>query len=209
MTAPFITFEGGEGSGKTTQIQKLAAYLTEKKQKVFITREPGGCPGAEKIRDLLVKKNNFEWDAHTEYLLFAASRRTHISQAIRPHLNDGSWVLCDRFQDSSIAYQHFGHGLERPFMDHIYKGISGNLVPTLTFFLDVPPEVGLERAHGRQDDENRFEGFDLFFHRRVHQGYETLAKQDPQRIVTIDGTQSSEDVFRQILTALKEKLLGE
>ena len=200
----FITFEGGEGSGKSTQIRKLFAHLKATGKDVLMTREPGGSPRAEKIRDILLNGDVAQWDPHSEYLLFSVGRRAHLQDVIIPHLQKGGWVLCDRFYDSSLAYQHFGHGLSRRFMDDIYHEISAGCFPDLTFYLDIDPRIGLPRALKRPGGEDRFESMGLAFHERVRAGYHQLITENPDRFVQIDGQLSIDGLFQEILAALPE-----
>lgn len=207
LEAKFITLEGGEGSGKSTQIQKIKAFLESKEIQVYLTREPGGSPQAEEIRKLLVEGETGRWDGLSEYLLLSAARRQHLIQTIWPALAKGKWVICDRFQDSSVAYQGYGHGVSLPFLDEVYRHIAGDFQPHLTLVMDIPVKEGLSRTQDRDHGaEDRYERMDLNFHERLAKGYADLAKKNPDRCVMINAAQSVEDVWRSIQTVLEERL---
>lgn len=204
----FISFEGPDGSGKTTLIKKVAASLTQQlgANKVLVTREPGGDPLAEKIRDLLFDDRFAGMDGRTEALLFAAARRQHLIQDVNPALTAGKVVLCDRYVDSSVAYQGAGRGLgEKAVWDLNQFAIDGEL-PALTIFLDLPVEVGLERikAH-RSNQVNRLDREHLAFHRTVLNGYRHLAALYPHRIKKIDASQSPQAVFSQTMNTINDR----
>lgn len=185
----FITFEGPEGSGKTTQIHLLAAYLYEQGHDVLVTREPGGTPIGDRVRSILLDPAHTEMQPATEFLLFSAARSQHVGQIIRPHLARGGTVLCDRFADSSLAYQGYGYQLDLDVRRAITRFASGGLVPDLTLYFDVPVEVGLQRKAGGDGDAwNRMEDKEIAFHERVRAGYLTMAAQEPERWVVIDAT---------------------
>lgn len=208
MKGKFITFEGGEGSGKSTQIRKLDMWLSDKGYNVVMTREPGGTPDAELIRALLVQGDAKRWDAKTEALLMFASRRDHLIKTIWPALEEGSWVLSDRFVDSSRAYQGVGHGLGQEFINDLYEKVAGDFNPDLTIILDVDPEVGLSRAKNRLASvkEDRYESMGLAFHQKLRQAYFDIAKEHPERYVIISAEQDLEDVHKQIVSAVEERL---
>ena len=187
MKGRFISFEGGEGSGKSTQLRRLVDRLTETGIPVIATREPGGTPGADAIRALLVEGDADRWDAVTEALLHFAARRDHLETVIRPALTRGDWVICDRFTDSTMAYQGYGHGLGPAFVETLDKLATCGIKPDLTVILDIDPQVGLRRAKGRADDETRYESFDAAFHARVRDGFSTIAAGDPDRCVIISA----------------------
>ncbi len=201
----FVTFEGGEGTGKSTQIKLLSKVLEEAQVPHILTREPGGTPQAEKIRPLLVQGEVGSWDGVSEYLLLSAGRRHHITSLIKPQLKLGKWVICDRYQDSSCAYQHYGHGIDLDFINHVYDEISGGLQPDVTFFIDLPPEAGLLRAKHRQGLEDRYESMDIKFHHKVYEGYKAIAKANPQRYITLDGSGAIEEIHHEILKYLKQR----
>jgi dTMP kinase len=187
MTGRFITFEGGEGAGKTTQIALLAEKLRVSGQTVITTREPGGTKGAEAIRALLVTGEADRWDAMTELFLLNAARRDHVQRVIRPALARGDTILCDRFIDSTRIYQGFVKGLEDDIICALHAQSTGNLWPDTTLLFDVHADTGLERTATRHGNENRFEGEGLAFHTRLRQGFLALAARDPQRISIIDA----------------------
>lgn len=192
----FITFEGGEGSGKTTQSKKLFAKLDEAGIDVMWTREPGGSYGAEEIRSLLVKGEANRWAPSTEALLMFAARDDHWKTWIEPALAAGTWVICDRFADSSYAYQGYGKGVSIDFLKTLYKNTVGEAQPDRTYLFDVPVGVGLARAHERmstvQIKEDRFEGLGTTFHERVCAGFKSLASEELSRFYTLDATLSIE-----------------
>lgn len=201
----FITFEGVEGAGKSTQLGRLTSYLEEHGYEVISTREPGGTEGAEQIRDLLVNGDVNKWDGITETLLFFAGRRNHIEQLIKPALERGAIVICDRFTDSTIAYQHYGHGASMDMLNDIKKHAIGDFEPDLTFVLDLDIEEGMRRA--REVEINRFEDMEMDFHRRVQKGFQEISKSNPERCeyITVDGL-GIDDVLDKI-KARTEKLL--
>lgn len=208
---PFITFEGGEGGGKTTQIKLLADWLREQGKDVVTTREPGGTEGAETIRALLVQGDKNRWDTETDALLHLAARRQNLVHNVWPALETGKWVLCDRFMDSTYAYQCFGRGLDRAKVKQVYRLIAGDFAPDLTFFLDLDVKTGLERAahgKGRNLQENRYEGFDVSFHEKLREGYKTMAFEEPTRFVTVDASQDVDGVQKQIRDAVKARFLS-
>ncbi len=187
----FITFEGPEGSGKTTQIQLLAAWLREQGQTVLATREPGGTAIGDRVRAILLDSDHREMQPQTEILLFSAARAQIVGQIIRPHLARGGVVLCDRFADSTLAYQGYGRQLDLATLRLITAFATGGLQPDLTFCLDLPVDVGLQRkAAGAGEEWNRMEQETLAFHGRVRRGYLTLAQAEPARWRVLDATQS-------------------
>jgi dTMP kinase len=190
----FISFEGGEGSGKSTQVRLLADYLRAQGREVVVTREPGGEEGAEAIRSLLVTGDPHRWESVTETLLFLAARVQHVQRVIKPALARGAWVISDRFHDSTRVYQGVGRGLQREFYDRLHAQVLQDFVPDITFLLDIPVDVGLARALGRGGNETRFEQLDTAFHQRVREGFLELAAHESDRIVVIDAQQSLEQV---------------
>ena len=204
--AKFITFEGGEGAGKSTQIGLLAAALTAAGIPVQTTREPGGSPGAEQIRELLVTGAADRWDAMTEALLHFAARREHLRSVVWPNLAAGQWVLSDRFADSTMAYQGYGHGLGREPIEQLYDLVVGKFAPDLTLILDVPVALGLDRALARRDGEDRYEGLDGAFHERLRQGFREIADREPHRCVLIDGSGAVERVQAAVQACVAERL---
>jgi dTMP kinase len=194
----FITFEGGEGAGKSTQVRRLADALKGVGVPVCVTREPGGTPGGEEIRQLLVRGAAARWDATTEALLHYAARRDHLQALILPSLAAGTWVLSDRFADSTMAYQGYGHQLGRAPVEQLYALVVGGFRPDLTVILEVPVDDGLRRAAGRRDGETRYEGMDRAFHERVRDGFRDIARREPKRCHIVDGAASIEDVHAEI-----------
>jgi dTMP kinase len=198
----FITLEGGEGGGKSTQARRLAAWLEGQGHKVLLTREPGGSPGAEEIRKLLVQGSADRWDPVTETLLHFAARRDHLERVIRPALAAGHWVLSDRFADSTLAYQGYGHGVDRGFIAALESAVVGSQRPDLTLILDLPVTQGLERAGARQGAETRYEEMAQAFHERLRQGFLDIAKQEPQRCRVIDATADIDTVQAKLRAAI-------
>lgn len=204
MSGRFITFEGPEGSGKTTQVRRLGGHLRD----AVVTKEPGGTPVADQIRAILLHPDN-PMDALTELLLYAASRRQHVVEVIRPAIEQGKVVLCDRFTDATLAYQGFGRLLDLDRLRSLNAWVTDSLVPDATLLFDIDERVGLERARGRNarsaNAEGRFEAEDLRFHRRVREGYLALAKAEPKRFIVIDASGSIDEVFERTLRALTER----
>jgi len=202
----FITFEGIEGSGKTTQQQRLAEHLRARGRNVVATKEPGGTPLADRIRAILLDSANVI-DPIAEVFLFAASRRQHTTETIEPALAHGEIVLCDRYADSTLAYQGFGRLIDLDRLRMLNEWATDALVPGLTLLFDLPEEVGLHRARSRNavatQDEGRFEMEDLRFFRRVREGYLAMAVAEPKRFVVIDANAGVEEVFARTLAALE------
>jgi len=191
----FVTLEGPEGCGKTTQQRLLSAYLQELGYDVLSTREPGSTAIGERVRAILLDPVHTEMLPNTEFLLFSAARAQHVGQVIRPHLAQGGVVLCDRYADSSLAYQGYGHQLDLEVMRVITSFAIQEVVPDLTIYFDVPVEVGLRRkAGGAGDDWNRMEQKALAYHQRVRQGYKTMAAAEPERWVVVDATRPLDQV---------------
>ncbi len=199
----FITFEGPEGCGKSTQMRLLADYLQAQGAAVLVTREPGGTAIGEAVRSILLDPAHTEMLPVTEFLLFSAARAQHVAQVIRPHLAGGGIVLCDRYTDSSLAYQGYGGQLDLEALQFISRFATGGLVPDLSFYLDVPVEVGLRRkARGGGDAWNRMEQKELAFHRRVRAGYLAMVAQEPERWVMVNATDEVEAVQAAIRQAV-------
>jgi dTMP kinase len=194
----FITLEGGEGAGKSTQIARLAEALRGAGVEVRTTREPGGSPAAEEIRKLLVEGEPGRWQPMTEALLHFAARAEHLHSVVLPAVQSGAWVVCDRFADSTMAYQGYGHGLGRKTVTALYRNVVGDFAPDLTLILDVPVELGLNRAAARRGGEDRYERMDRSFHERLRRGFRDIAKREPQRCKLIDAAGDLESVWRQI-----------
>ena len=208
----FITFEGPEGSGKTTQIELLRGYLEEKGYSVLATREPGGTSIGDQIRAILLAPRNTEMLPASEALLFSAARAQIVNQVIRPHLTRGGIVLCDRYADSTLAYQGYGHGLDLETLHTITALATGGLKPDLTVYLDIDVEEGLRRklaAHKASNSEwNRIDRQAMAFHRRVRDGYLRMAATEPGRWLVIDATQDLEAIQALIRAGVEAKLLG-
>jgi len=204
----FITFEGGEGSGKSTQIQMLADYLKSKDIKTLVTREPGGSPGAEVVRHLLLSGVGKLLGADAETLLFAAARDDHVHQVIRPALDGGTWVLCDRFTDSTAAYQGMAGKVDPAFIQALTHATIGSLEPDLTFILDVPVAVGLQRAIKRRGRAvaDRFERESLSFHESLREAYRKIAAENPARCVVIDANAEPAEVAERIRQGLRDRI---
>jgi dTMP kinase len=203
--ARFITLEGGEGAGKSTQARRLAGALEACGLSACLTREPGGSPGAEQIRALLVEGEPGRWDALTETLLMFAARTDHLARTIRPALAAGRWVVCDRFTDSTYAYQGAGRGLDEQTIRAIKSAAVQSFKPDMTFILDVPVATGLSRAATRGDREMRFEHFDEAFHTRLRDFFHALAEREPERCILIDSTAPHDDVAAQIWQAVSTR----
>jgi dTMP kinase len=202
----FITMEGGEGAGKTTQVRLLMAALELGRIPAKATREPGGSPGAEAIRELLLEGDSDRWDAIGEALLLVAARRDHLARLIAPSLAEGVWVVSDRFADSTLAYQGYGRGLALEDLGRLHRFALGSFAPDLTVILDLPVEVGLARAVARAGGTDRFERLDRAFHERLRQGFRQIALNDSARCVLIDGSNDPQTVHRAILDAVRERL---
>ncbi|CAM4125699.1 dTMP kinase [Erysipelothrix inopinata] len=200
----FISFEGPDGSGKTTVTQKVADYLAENYDVIY-TREPGGIEISEKIRDIILDPNHSEMDDRTEALLYAASRRQHLTQKIIPALEDNKIVVCDRFIDSSLAYQGYARGIGMEDVFEINRFAIENYMPDLTIFLDIDPLKGLQRIHGR-DKMDRLELAGDSFHTKVYEGYLEVLKQFPNRIKVVNADQSEEDVFIDVIAIINHEL---
>jgi dTMP kinase len=196
----FITLEGGEGAGKSTQIVRLAERLRNAGLDVVTTREPGGTPGAEAIRELIVNGDVARWDAMTETLLVNAARADHVARVIRPALEDGDWVVSDRYADSTFAYQGAGKGVAIEPLMALHHAATGELWPDLTLVIDVPVDIGLERAAARRGGATRFEGHDRDFHERIGNAFRDRAAADPARVRLIDGSASIDAVTAAIWT---------
>jgi dTMP kinase len=230
----FITFEGIEGCGKTTQIGHLTSFFEKSQRPFLLTREPGGTEAGEKIREILLSPKKIRIEPMAELLLYAAARIQHYHEVIEPALEEGKIVLCDRFADATLAYQGFGRGLDLNWIEEIHRRALDNLKPDITFLLDLPVEEGLKRAwiriknnkgtrtqkinldyyqlefpfHLIHAGQDRFEKEALDFHRRVKEGYLTLARKEPKRIVILDGKKDEQTLHREIVSHLSSKLRG-
>ena len=197
MAASFISIEGGEGVGKSTSIEYIRQKLETCSIECLVTREPGGTPMAEDIRQLLLQHRNEVVDPYTELLLMFASRRQHVQNVIRPALASGKWVICDRFTDASFAYQGFGRGLDKEFISSLKRWVHGDLNPNMTILFDLDIAVGMARA-GKRSDFDRIETETMSFFERVRHGYLTQAEAEPQRYRIVDASQSITGVEQQL-----------
>ena len=202
MKGLFITLEGGDGAGKSTQIRNIERFFDEKGLVVVHTREPGGTAIGEKLRDILLDRENAEMDAVTEMLIYAASRAQHVRERILPALEEGKVVICDRFTDSSIAYQAYGRELGEQVAE-VNRRATGGLEPDITFWLDIDPYVGRQRA-GSEGELDRLETEKMDFHCRVRDGYRELTEKNPERIKRIDASKTIEEMRDDIYACLEE-----
>lgn len=203
----FITLEGPEGSGKTSAIKIVKATLEKEGHQIVMTREPGGTPISEQIRNVILDKDNTAMDYRTEALLYAASRRQHLVEKVWPSVKEGKLVICDRYLDSSLAYQGYARGLGIEDILTVNMYATEGTFPDLTLLFDLPPEVGLARINANADREvNRLDLEKISFHEKVRNGYLTLAKRFPERYIIIDATQPLEKVAADALKAIKERL---
>ena len=198
----FITLEGGEGIGKSTQAKHLKRHLEQTGHAVALTREPGGSQGAEDIRALLVTGEPDRWDGMTEALLLFAARRDHVELVIKPALQAGNIVICDRFTDSTMAYQGYGHDLGRETIEKLSAVVLDGFGPDLTLILDLPVDTGLSRAMSRGDAEQRYEDMDIAFHQRLRDGFLDIAKREPGRCKIVDASGSEEAVAEKIAASV-------
>jgi len=207
MPGIFISFEGGEGSGKTTQIKLLANWLSGVwRGKVTQTREPGGTHGAELIRELLVRGDEARWDSVTEALLMTASRRDNLCRIIRPALQDGDAVITDRFFDSTTVYQGIVGGVDPALITELNTRSLDGVIPDITILLDIDPEIGLSRSTRGENEETRFENKGIAFHERVRAGYLDLAARNPDRFIVIDASRNEKVIHDDIITQVEPKL---
>jgi dTMP kinase len=202
----FITIEGGEGAGKTTQVALLVAALERARIPARATREPGGSPGGEAIRRLLLEGDGERWDAVGEALLLFAARRDHVTRLIEPSLAQGIWVVSDRFADSTLAYQGYGRRLALKDLATLHRFALGSFAPDLTVILDLPAATGLARAAARASVGDRFERLDRAFHERLRQGFRQIAADDAARCVLIDGSSDQQTVHCAVLDAVQQRL---
>jgi len=205
-TGRFITFEGGEGAGKSTQLKRLVARLAESGREVVATREPGGSPGAESIRELVLKGAADRWSPVTETLLMYAARRDHVERVIRPALARGAWVACDRFADSTRAYQGAAGGVDPALIAAMETFVLEQTRPDLTLVFDMPVDVGLQRAHERAGSEMRFESKGLAFHERLREGFLAIARAEPDRCAVIDAKGTLDEVETAVWAAVESRL---
>jgi len=211
MEAPFITFEGGEGSGKSTQIKLLSDFLQQKGVDVLVTKEPGGTPIGLELRRLLVEGAADKMDANAEALLFFADRRIHMTQKVWPALRKGRWVISDRFADSTMAYQYYAYNkrLSKEDIDMLYRFAVGNFKPDLTLVLDIDPKIGLARSLKKAETmcvkETRNENRILKWHQNLRYGYIEIAKEEPDRCIVLDANKSIQALHQDVLKAVKER----
>ena len=202
MNNLFITFEGGDGSGKSTQVNLLKDYLDNLNFETIKTREPGGTPSAEILRDLLTTGEVEKWTPMSEALLMWASRYEHLIQVIEPALNSGKNVICDRFYDSTYAYQGVAHNLGIDKMEKLKKIIIGDIEPDVTFVLDIDPKVGLKRSLDRPNQENRFESYNIDFHNKIRSAFLEIAKKNKNRCVVVDASLNEQEINNLIITVI-------
>lgn len=211
MSGRFITFEGGEGTGKTTQIKLLAEYLKGKKVDVVLTKEPGGTPIGQELRTMLCTGDKDKFDAVAEALLYYADRRIHMQQKVLPSLAKGSWVISDRFADSTMAYQYYGYNKRVPkqVLEELYKMTVGDFYPDMTIILDIDPEIGLARSVARNNasavQETRHESRGIEFHQDLRKGFLEIAK-TAERYVVVDANKTIEDLHANIVKLVEERL---
>ena len=212
MKPLFITFEGGDGAGKSLQILRFKEYLEKQGQDVVLTREPGGTEIGKDIRKILVEGSKDKIDEITELLLFYADRRINLTKVITPALSQGKTVISDRYNDSTIAYQYYGSNKfnDTTLMDNLYEIVAQNIKPDITFLLDVDVKIGLERSFNKakteQTKELRFENVDISFHERLRNGYLEIAKKDPNRFCIINANQSIDEVTKEIIEKFNQKI---
>lgn len=205
MKGLFITIEGTDGAGKSTQIELLTEYLSKKGRDVLVTREPGGTPIGEKIREIILDTENSEMSDITEAMLYAASRAQHVNEKIKPALLEGKIVICDRFVDSSIAYQSSARGISRELIEDINKYAVCGITPDITLYFDITPEEGIKRKKNMHKLD-RIEKEKEDFHKRVYDGYQNLLKLYPERIKRVDASKSISDVHKQVIEYINKIL---
>lgn len=205
MTGRFITFEGGEGSGKSSQINLLKSKLMDKGIEIICTREPGGTPSAEILRELVTIGEVNKWEPMTEALLMFASRYEHTKNLITPSLKKGNWVICDRYYHSTYAYQGIGHGLGLEAMEMLKKITIGEIEPDLVFFLDIDPLEGIKRTQNRDTNEDRFENMDISFHEKLRQAFLDFSKTNFDNYIIIDASQEIDKISDIIFEEIKKR----
>jgi len=201
----FITFEGGEGAGKTTQAERLCEKLEAAGYETLLTREPGGTFGAEAIRGLVLEGSSDRWSGLTELLLMYAARLDHMEKLICPALERGVWVVCDRFADSSFAYQGYARGLDLAQVQAVHDSVMGDFTPDLTILFDIDPVIALKRVETRGEDLTRFDSESMAFHNKIRDAFLDIAKLNPARIFTLDAGTPRDAVHTRILFALTQK----
>ncbi len=202
MEGLFITFEGIEGAGKTTQAKLLHQFLLERGKKSYLTREPGGTKTGKKIREILLSHTDEIFPSKAELFLYEADRNLHVNNVIKPLKQQGYYVICDRFIDSTLAYQGYARGIDIELIKFLNKIATENISPDITFLIDIPVEVSLSRMGDKKD---RIESEDLEFHRKLREGFLKIAEEEQDRIYILDGTKPVNDIFKEILEILKEK----
>ncbi len=210
ISGKFITIEGGEGAGKSTQVARLCARLQDRGLEVVATREPGGSVAAVQVRRLLVEGAVDRWDPLSELLLHSAARREHLVSTVRPALAAGKWVVSDRFADSTMAYQGYGHELGREAVEAVTKLVVGKTTPDLTIILDLPAAAGLARAQAREtakgSNEDRYERMGAEFHERLREGFIDIARREPERCIIVDAAQDADRVAEEVWRAAAGRL---
>lgn len=204
MKGKFITYEGCDGCGKSTQLKLLSEYLTKNGIPHIFTREPGGGKISEAIREILLNGKNAEMTDECEALLYAAARVQHLRDRVEPALNEGKLVICDRYVDSSLAYQAYARGLGEDFVRSINAFALEKYLPDATVFIDLTPEAAFQRKHGA-DENDRLEQAGISFHKKVYEGFDSLAKRYPERFIRVDGNQTPQEIFADVIGALKAK----
>ena len=202
----FITFEGPDGSGKTTQLNSLVPVLEQQGLDVIRTREPGGTEIGDQIRSVIMDMKNKSMHPRAEILLFCASRAQLVEELIRPSLAAGKIILCDRYADSTMAYQGYGHGLDRKVLGDLLNFATGGLKPDLTLLFDIPSEAGLRRRLSNHEEWNRMDDYALQFHERVRSGYLELAEKEPERWVIVDANRPKDVIHEEVVSILKERI---
>ena len=211
MNGRFITLEGGEGCGKSTQTKLLAAYLQSKGIETILTKEPGGTPEGLVLRQLLVTGDKDKFDAVTECLLYYADRRNHLTKVVWPAMEQGKWVISDRYADSTEAYQYYGYDkrIDYNTLQNMYKIVAGDFKPDLTLILDMPPEVGMKRSFAKaanmENKELRFENRQMEFHNNLRRGFLEIAKREPKRCVVVNADTDIETLHKQIVAVVAER----
>lgn len=204
MKGSFITFEGCEGVGKTTQVERLRRYFVESGQKALFLREPGGTVISEKIREMLLSKENDNMNGKCEALLYSAARAQLLGEVVAPALEKGVIVVCDRFTDSTFAYQGAARGLGMDFIDELNKLTCGDIVPDVTVFLDMPPRLAFARKGGA-DKNDRLESQSMEFHEKVYEGYKEVARRYPDRFVCVDASKDADGVWEDVIKLLRQR----
>ena len=201
----FITIEGGEGTGKTTQIKLLEIFLKKKKIKFITTREPGGSKGAEKIRKLVLKSNQNDWSPMTEALLHISARSDLLGKKIKPNLKKGIWVICHRFRDSTMAYQGYGNGLKLDVLEMLQESIFDKLNADLTIILDTLPNISLSRARKRKNGNQKYENMGINFHKKVRKGFIEIAKKNKKRCKLLSANDDRREINKKIIKIIEKQ----